>query len=76
MRITSKGQVTIPQEIRLRAGLEPHMEVEFSIESGNIILRKSSARPDRGEAAVARLRRARPRTRLSTDEILALTRGE
>jgi antitoxin PrlF len=76
MRITSKGQVTIPQEIRLRAGLEPHMEVEFSFESGNIILRKASAPPGRGEAAVARLRHARPRTTLSTDEILALTRGE
>ncbi|MCC6237233.1 MAG: AbrB/MazE/SpoVT family DNA-binding domain-containing protein, partial [Dehalococcoidia bacterium] len=27
MRITSKGQVTIPQEIRERAGLLPHTEV-------------------------------------------------
>lgn len=32
MRITSKGQVTIPLEIRQRAGLAPHMEVEFVIE--------------------------------------------
>lgn len=76
MRITSKGQVTIPLEIRQRAGLAPHMEVEFVIEDGQIMLRKSKKGTGRGVAAVARLRRARPRTTLSTDEILALTRGE
>ena len=34
MRITSKGQVTIPQSIRERLGLLPHTEVEFSVERG------------------------------------------
>ena len=29
MQVTSKGQVTIPQEIRIRLGLLPHTEVEF-----------------------------------------------
>ena len=76
MRITSKGQVTIPQEIRRRAGLAPNMEVEFTLENGKIVLRKSRQQKGRGELAVERLRRARPRTTLSTDEILALTRGE
>jgi AbrB family looped-hinge helix DNA binding protein len=32
MRITSKGQVTIPAEIRKRAGLLPHTEVEFQFD--------------------------------------------
>ena len=76
MRITSKGQVTIPQEIRRRAGLAPNMEVEFTIENGKIVLRKSRQQKGRGELAVERMRRARPATTLSTDEILALTRGE
>lgn len=76
MRITSKGQVTIPLEIRRQAGLEPHMEVEFRIEDGKIVLRKAGDQDNRGKAAVARLQRARPGTTLSTDEILALTRGE
>lgn len=76
MRITSKGQVTIPLEIRRRAGLAPNMEVEFVIERGKIVLRKAKAQKSRGELAVERLRRARPRTELSTDEILALARGE
>ena len=75
MRITSKGQVTIPLEIRRRAGLAPHMEVEFLFENGNIVVRKAKEQSSRGERAVDRLRRGRPRTNLTTDEILALTRG-
>ena len=76
MRITSKGQVTIPQELRQRAGLTPDMEVEFTFEDGRIILQKAERQKTRGQIAVERLKRARPRTTLSTDEILALTRGE
>ncbi|BBO19987.1 MAG: AbrB/MazE/SpoVT family DNA-binding domain-containing protein [Burkholderiales bacterium] len=76
MRITSKGQVTIPQDIRRRAGLAPEMEVEFAIEKGKVVLQKAKGQKSRGELAVERLRRAQPRTTLSTDEILALTRGE
>lgn len=76
MRITSKGQVTIPQDIRRRAGLAPEIEVEFAIEKDKVVLRKAKGQKSRGELAVERLRRAQPRTTLSTDEILALTRGE
>ncbi len=36
MRVTSKGQVTIPIEIRERLGLLPHTEVRFEVE-GNIV---------------------------------------
>lgn len=76
MRITSKGQVTIPQEIRQRAGLTPNMEVEIVMEQDKVVLRKAKDQKSRGAQAVERLRRARPKTRLSTDQILALTRGE
>lgn len=76
MRITSKGQVTIPQELRIRAGLMPNMEVEFTFEDGKIVLRKASTQKPRAQLAVERLKGARTRTTLSTDEILALTRGE
>ena len=37
MRITSKGQVTIPQVVREKAGLHPGSEVEFAIEDGKVI---------------------------------------
>ncbi|HCV13530.1 MAG TPA: AbrB family transcriptional regulator, partial [Candidatus Accumulibacter sp.] len=41
MRITSKGQVTIPQAIRQASGLLPHTEVEFVYENEQVILRAS-----------------------------------
>ena len=75
MRITSKGQVTIPQEIRERFGLLPDTEVEFvaSRHIVQIVKSKNPARPTRGQTMVRRLR-GRASVKMSTDEILALTR--
>ena len=41
MRITSKGQVTIPQDIRERLGLLPYSEVEFEIDGDSVRVRKA-----------------------------------
>ena len=38
--VTSKGQVTLPKELRDALGLRPGSEVEFELEEGRIILRK------------------------------------
>jgi AbrB family looped-hinge helix DNA binding protein len=76
MRVTSKGQVTIPQEIRRQCGLLPHTEVAFRVEQGRVILEKAPLSQSAGAEAIQRLRQARLRTRLSTDELLALTRGD
>lgn len=38
MRITSKGQVTIPFEIREQAGLLPHTEVDFTFDGDSVRL--------------------------------------
>lgn len=77
MRITSKGQVTIPQEIRNRLGLLPHTQVEFELADDHARIRKAR-RPAseglRGRLALDALRGTAD-TRMSTDEILALTRG-
>jgi AbrB family looped-hinge helix DNA binding protein len=75
MRITSKGQVTIPQEIREEAGLLPDTEVAFEIVGGVVRIRKARAtlRPSRGAAAVKALR-GRATAGMTTEEILALTR--
>ena len=77
MRITTKGQVTIPVEIREKAGLLPNTEVEFELDAKGVRLRRTKApkRGTRGAAAVARLR-GRATIRMSTDEIMALTRGD
>lgn len=78
MQITSKGQVTIPQEIRNKLGLLPHTEVEFEIAGDSARIRKAprkSGRTSRGQLAV-QLLRGSANTGMSTDEIMALTRGE
>ena len=75
MRITSKGQVTIPQEIRERFGLLPDTEVEFVPRKNSVAIVKATkpAKQTRGQAIVRRLR-GRSSVKMSTDEILALTR--
>ena len=82
MRITSKGQVTIPVEIRERFGLMPNTEVEFVIRGNTVRLQR--AQPSRhrrggetrGERAIRLLREAGQKSRIkySADEILAMTR--
>lgn len=75
MRVTSKGQVTIPQELRERFGLLPDTEVEFVARGKRLEIVRSAepARRRRGRAMVARAR-GTAKVRMTTDEILALTR--
>ncbi len=75
MHVTSKGQVTIPIEIRNKFGLLPGTEVEFVVEDGDVRVRKAATAPSRGTAIVEHLR-GRWRSRLSTEELMAMTRGE
>jgi AbrB family looped-hinge helix DNA binding protein len=74
MRITSKGQVTIPMEIRDRLGLRPETEVEFDVVGNSVRLRKARRRDTAGRRLVERLK-GRGTVRMTTDEILRLTRG-
>jgi AbrB family looped-hinge helix DNA binding protein len=75
MRITSKGQVTIPQEIREELGLLPFSEVEFEVDGDAVRIRKARRTGKRGDALIA-LMRGTATTRMRTDEIMKLTRGE
>lgn len=75
MRITSKGQVTIPQEIRRKLGLLPHSEVQFDIVGNSVRIRKKGKPMSRGEMIVEHLR-GTGNKRYTTDEIMAMTRGE
>ena len=76
MRITSKGQVTIPQSMREELGLLPNCEVEFEVVGDSVRVRKARASRRRGDAIVERLRGSAGRSGMSTDEIMALTRGK
>jgi AbrB family looped-hinge helix DNA binding protein len=76
MRITTKGQVTIPAHIRSYLGVGPHSDVEFTIRDGQVILHapeepQASSRPSR----FARLRGYR-KGKLTTDEWMRATRGD
>ncbi len=75
MRITSKGQVTIPIEIREQVGLLPHTEVRFEVDGDSVrILRQETSVEGRGERLLRKMR-GRATSGMSTEEILALTRG-
>ena len=76
MRITSKGQVTIPLEIRRAAGLFPDTEVNFAVENGNVVLRKATGQSAGRGRSLADGLRGRAKSACTTHEIMALTRGD
>ncbi|MBA2509603.1 MAG: AbrB/MazE/SpoVT family DNA-binding domain-containing protein [Nocardioidaceae bacterium] len=72
MRVTSKGQVTIPQGVRRRLGIEPGSDVDFEVDDDGVRLVR---RAEGSGAAAIKAMRGR-RLPMTTDEIMALTRGE
>ena len=75
MRLTTKGQVTIPLPIREKLGLMPLTEVEFDIVGDSVRIRKKAGRHGRGQKLLEAMKKA-PRPLLSTDELMRLTRGD
>lgn len=75
MRITSKGQVTIPNDIRRALALRPHTHVFFIREGNRVYLSKSSTLPQKTTGRFDHLRGVAT-VRLSTNEILKLTRSD
>lgn len=73
MRVTEKGQVTIPKELRDELGIGAGTEVEFERRNDTIVVRKSPGAVTRGHQLVERLR-GRGDVAMTTDEIMALTR--
>lgn len=73
MRVTSKGQVTIPLAVRRKLGIGPGSEVEFELDQGGARLVR--AKTGRGRA-IARGMRGRATIAMSTEAIMALTREE
>jgi AbrB family looped-hinge helix DNA binding protein len=76
MKLTSKGQVTIPQSLRLRYGLSARTEVVFEAAEGGVLIKPAAApRVQRLKAALRRSRGS-AETGLTTAEVMRLTRGE
>jgi AbrB family looped-hinge helix DNA binding protein len=74
MRVTTKGQVTIPQHIREKLGITPSTEIDFVEKGGRVYLVKKKG----GEIATRRFRKLRgvATVKMTTDEIMALTRAD
>jgi AbrB family looped-hinge helix DNA binding protein len=74
MRVTTKGQVTIPLQIREKLGITPSTEIDFVEEKGRVYLVKKKG----GNGATKRFRKLRgiATVKMTTDEIMALTRGD
>ena len=79
MRVTTKGQVTIPQEVREKLGILPGTEVEFIVRGDSARIVKAKGRNNnltRGERIVRRaVGKGTANTDLTTDQILAWTRA-
>ena len=71
MRVTSKGQVTIPKNIREKLGIMAHSEVEFVEENGRVYLVKGKVEENPFERLLGV-----GTVKMTTDGIMALTRGE
>lgn len=79
MKITSKGQVTIPQAVREKAGLLPHSEVEFVVNArGEVVIRPLKGADSQIRAAFQKARgsaNAREFKGMNTDEFMEFLRG-
>lgn len=74
MRVTTKGQVTIPQHIREKLDITPATEVDFVVEKGRIYLVKRKGE----KTATSKFTKLRgvATVKMTTDEIMALTRTD
>ena len=74
MRVTTKGQVTIPQHIREKLGILPASEIEFIEEKDRVYIVKKEDPENRNNKF--RKLRGVATVRMTTDEIMALTRKD
>ena len=75
MRITSKGQVTIPVELRELFGLFPHSEVEIVQSQKGLLIKKKEKANQRGNKLIRHMA-GTSTVKMTTDEIMRLTRGD
>jgi AbrB family looped-hinge helix DNA binding protein len=79
MKITSKGQVTIPQAVREKAGMHPNSEVEFEVrDNGDVLIRAVAPKANAVRAAFPQVRgsaNAAQFKNMGTDEFMAFLRG-
>ncbi|MEM1158824.1 MAG: AbrB/MazE/SpoVT family DNA-binding domain-containing protein [Verrucomicrobiota bacterium] len=75
MRITQKGQVTIPKKFRDRFGLTPNTEVRFEEVDGEVRIVAEKSRSEKMKEWIEQVKGSAD-SGMTTDEIMQLTRGE
>ena len=73
MRVTKKGQVTIPKNVREVLGITPETEIEFVEDNGKFYIAKTDNPKTRGKFSKLR---GIATAKMTTDEIMALTREQ
>ena len=77
MRLSTKGQLTIPEQIREQAGIGPGSAVDVVYPDGNICCLRAAdgGASTPGQRAVSALRAGRGKPSMTTEQLMALTRG-
>jgi AbrB family looped-hinge helix DNA binding protein len=74
MRISTKGQVTIPHDIRIKLGMLPYTEVDFILKDEGVLIQKHQESNRKGSKLLKQLS-GKGRLNMSTDYIMKLTRS-
>ena len=74
MRISTKGQVTIPHEMRIKLGMLPLTEVDFILQDNGILIQKQQGSKRKGSKLLEQLS-GKSRLNMSTEYIMKLTRS-
>jgi AbrB family looped-hinge helix DNA binding protein len=74
MRVSTKGQVTIPHEMRIKLGILPHTEVNFVLQGNGILIQKQQGSKLKGAKLLEQLS-GKAKLNMSTEHIMKLTRS-
>jgi AbrB family looped-hinge helix DNA binding protein len=74
MRVSTKGQVTIPCEMRTKLGMFPHTNVNFILQDGGVLIQKQTGGSRKGSKLLEQLS-GKSRLNMSTEYIMKLTRS-
>ncbi len=74
MKITSRGQITIPVEIREKLGFLPNTNVEFEVVGDALYLKKVAIEPLLVKKLIATMQ-GKATVKMTTEQIMRLTRG-
>jgi bifunctional DNA-binding transcriptional regulator/antitoxin component of YhaV-PrlF toxin-antitoxin module len=74
MRLTSKGQLTVPQGLRKKLGWTQTTELEALATKDGVLIKAKAGAPSRGQKLVQRLA-GKADAGWTTDKLMALTRG-